>query len=81
MHTCVIGAIDSALTAVRDTFVADKKMFPGSSRRSLLQRIKSIRPFWPHVLHSYTFELTPFAGKLPSNTTSLVFKFIDPLWA
>ena len=80
MHTCAIGAIDSALTAVRETFDVDKKLFP-SSRRALLQRIATIQRFWPRVLHTYTLDLTPFAGKLPSNTKSLDFKFIDPLWA
>lgn len=83
IHTCAIGDIDACLSSVKDTFVnekQDKKMFPGS-RRALLERLQRIPPFFSRVLHTYTVDLSPFVGKLPSGTRSVVFRFIDPLWA
>ena len=81
LHTCTATAIDGALNAVKKMYVREapaKRMFP-ISRRSLFESIAAIRDFWPRVLHTYTIDLSQF--NLPSGTTELKFKFIDPIWA
>ena len=80
MHEFSIKAIDSALQAVKTTFVhdsIDKSRFP-VSRRVLLQKMTGLPSFWPQVLHTYHVDVSRF--KLPSGTKSVTFKFVDPLW-
>ena len=74
-------AIDSSLQAVKKVFVpeaCEKQKFP-ISKRALLAKMDSARMFWPQIRHTYVVDLSRF--KLPSGTTSLEFKFVDPVWA
>ena len=80
MHTFSIKAIDSALQAVKKTFVHDKQdrsRFP-VSRRVLLEKIGALPDFWPQVLHTYKVDVRCF--QLPSGCKEITFKFVDPLW-
>jgi hypothetical protein len=80
MHAYSIKAIDSALQAVKKTFVHGKKEqseFP-VSRRVLLQKMAAVPAFWPQVQHTYQVDLRHF--NLPSGCKEVTFKFVDPLW-
>ena len=71
-------AIDSALNVVKKLLPSvDPKRFP-ISRRSLLQKMGSLVPFWPNVLHTTRIDLSHF--ELPSGTKEIRFKFVDPIW-
>ena len=79
LHTCSTTAIDRALNSVKKVFVHDKQekqQFP-MSKRVLLERVP--KTFWPKVSHTYELDVSRFA--LASGTSSLTFKFIDPVWA
>ena len=79
LHTCSTTAIDSALNSVKKVFVHGQEsqaMFP-ISKRVLLNKMS--KTFWPHVSHTYEINLSAF--ELPSKTSSIVFKFVDPVWA
>ena len=81
LHTYSTVAIDSSLQAVKKVFVPEareKKKFP-ISKRALLARMDSARTFWSQIRHTYVVDLSQF--KLPSGTTSIEFKFVDPVWA
>ena len=81
MHTCSGVQLDAVLEAVKKQFVTtkeQKKFFP-SSRRLLMAKIAQLPDFWVNVLHTTRIDLTKF--KLPSGTTSLEFKFVNPVWA
>ena len=81
MHKSSATQQDATLKAVKPLFVTntcDKKLFP-SSRRALMQKIDTLPDFWGNVLHTTRIDLRSF--DLPSGTTSVVFKFINPLWA
>lgn len=56
------------------------KVFP-ISRRVLSEKMSTIPPFWPKVLHTCHLDLSQFAEKLPSKTSTIAFKFVDPVWA
>ena len=73
-------AIDAALNVVKKNFMADvdPNLFP-ISRRKLLDKMDQLTPFWPHVSHTKRIDLSQF--KLPSGTTDITFKFVDPIWA
>ena len=73
-------AIDSALKVVKKQFMASVKprLFP-ISRRVLLEKMAQLEPFWSHVSHTVRIDMTQFS--LPSGTTEICFKFIDPVWA
>ena len=79
IHDQSTAAIDSALNAVKRVFVkpSDRKKFP-ISRRTLLDAVKKIGPFWQHVMHEITIDVTRF--QLPSGTKSIQFRFVDPIW-
>ena len=79
MHKSSATQQDATLKAVKPLFVTntcDKKLFP-SSRRALMQKIDTLPDFWGNVLHTTRIDLRSF--DLPSGTTSVVFKFINPL--
>ena len=82
MHTFPATSIDTALSCAKRTFLQkhtdEWKRFP-PSRRELLSRIKKLTPFWHHISHSLTIDVSHF--RLPSETKSVDFHFIDPLWA
>lgn len=81
IHKCSTVAIDSSLQAVKKVFVPEareKQKFP-ISKRALLAKMDSARTFWPQIRHTYIVDVSQF--KLPSGTTSLDFKFVDPVWA
>ena len=79
MHTLSGTAIDSALKVVKNMFTSDidPKRFP-ISRRSLLEKMGTLVPFWPHVLHTTRIDVSQF--RLPSGTKEICFKFVDPIW-
>ena len=82
IHSFPVNIIDTVLTSARKTFIAKQtpewKRFP-PTRRAVLDKLNKLQNFWPRVLHQTTMDLTSFA--LPSGTKSLVFKFVDPVWA
>ena len=81
MHKTSATQQDATLQAVKHVFVKtkeDRKLFP-SSRRALMNKITMLPDFWANVLHTITIDLTAF--DLPSGTRSVIFKFINPLWA
>lgn len=73
--------IDSTLRAVKRTFVrgADRKKF-ATDLRTLRSAMSGLTPFWPTVLHTHRIDLSRFARHLPSGTTHVMFKFVDPIW-
>ena len=79
MYTLSGTAIDSALNVVKKMFMSevDPKRFP-ISRRSLLEKMGTLTPFWPQVLHTTRIDLSRF--ELPSGTKEICFKFVDPIW-
>lgn len=79
MYTLSGTAIDSALNVVKKMFLSqvDIKRFP-ISRRKLLEKMGTLTPFWPHVLHTTQIDLSRF--ELPSGTKEICFKFVDPIW-
>ena len=79
LHDQSTVAIDSALHAVKRVFVdvSDRKRFP-ISRRQLATEMKKIGPFWQHVMHEVTIDVSHF--QLPSGTKSIQFSFVDPIW-
>ena len=79
MHTLSGTAIDSALKVVKTLFASDidPKRFP-ISRRSLLDKMGTLAPFWPRVLHTTRIDVSQF--RLPSGTKEICFKFVDPIW-
>ena len=82
MHTCSAAAIDSALGTARRLFLRPNshewKMWP-PTKRALYTKIYKLESFWPKVMHTVQINLKAFT--LPSGTTQLEFKFVDPLWA
>ena len=81
LHTFSTVAINSSLRAVKQVFVTetvDKRNFP-ISKRALLAKMDSARTFWSRIRHTYDVDLSQF--NLPSGTTSVQFKFVDPVWA
>ena len=81
IHRYSTVAIDSSLQAVKKVFVPavrDKMKFP-ISKRALLAKMDRARTFWSQIRHTYIVDLSQF--KLPSGTTSVEFKFVDPVWA
>ena len=81
LHTYSTVAIDSSLRAVKQVFVTEtvaKRKFP-ISKRALLAKMDSARTFWSRIRHTYEVDLSQF--NLPSGTTSVQFKFVDPVWA
>lgn len=79
MHTLSGVAIDRALRVVKELYVTkqEHKQHP-STRRQLFDNIRQLRPFWTHVSHTARIDVSHF--NLPSGTTHIVFKFIDPIW-
>ena len=79
IHNLSTVAIDRSLKTVKKVFVApqDRKRFH-ISRRSLGDAMKQLRPFWPHVLHTTSIDVSHF--DLPSGSKEIAFKFIDPIW-
>ena len=80
LHMCSTRVIDSALRSVKKAFVKTKenqKLFP-ISKRTLFSKM-DVDGFWAAVRHTYVVNLSHF--NLPSGTTSVVFKFVDPVWA
>ena len=80
LHTCSGAAIDGTLRVVKKVYITgcEQKKFP-ISRRSLLKSMSSLPAFWPRVLHSCVINVSQF--NLPSGTTTLDFRFVDPVWA
>ena len=82
MHTFPAVSIDTALASAKRTFLqrqtTEWKRFP-PSKRELLSKIAKLTPFWHRIRHSLTINVSHF--NLPSNTKSIDFHFIDPLWA
>lgn len=42
--------------------------------------LMQVEPFWLHVMHSTTIDLSSFKN-VPSHKRSLTFEFVDPVWA
>ena len=85
VHTFPVHVIDTVLDTARKTFLVKHspqwKKFP-SSRRVLLEKTRSCGEFWPCVLHTCRIDVTGVLNKpLVSGTTSLTFRFLDPIWA
>ncbi len=86
IHEFPVNVIDTCLHTAKNTFMerhsSEWKLFP-TSRRSLLKKIEHVKKFWPQILHHVEIDLTAagLAQELPSGTKSLLFKFVDPVWA
>ena len=81
LHTLSTTAIDLALSNAKKVFLQRNTVGWGkffSSRRTLFDKIKTVRHFWTECMHTYIVDLSQF--DLASGTKSLTFKFIDPLW-
>ena len=82
LHTYSGVAIDTSLSAVKNVFLANGsaawRQFP-STRRALLDKVRTRSSFWSQVWHTHRIDVRPF--KLASGTQYVNFEFIDPLWA
>ena len=86
IHEFPVNVIDTSLNAAKKTFMVPRssewKRFP-NSRRSLLKKLEHVKRFWPQILHHVKIDVTAagLTKDLPSGTRSLLFKFVDPVWA
>lgn len=85
IHTFPVNVIDTVLRVTKSTFLKRRTQqwtrYP-SSRRALLKKLNHAQDFWRKVLHRSEIDVSRVTRvPLASGTQSVVFEFVDPVWA